>query len=560
MKPLRIVMDNLEKIKREKERWAQSLLKKRPARATTTDWGEPIEVLYGPEALEDSDYLSEVGFPGQYPFVRGIHPNMYLGRPWTMRQYAGFGTAEETNRRYRYLLEQGQTGLSVAFDLPTQIGYDSDHPMSEGEVGKVGVPVDSLQDMEVIFRDIPLDKLSTSMTINAPAAILLAMYIAVAEKQGIASRQLRGTIQNDVLKEYTVRGTYIFPPKPSLRLVTDIFAFCKDHVPMWNTINVAGYHMREAGCSAVQEIAFSFSNAIAYIEAGLKAGLRVDDFAPRISWIFNTHNRIFEEVAKYRAARRVWADILRNRFKAENPKSWMLRFHTQTSGVSLTAQQPENNLVRVAYQALAAVLGGAQSLAACSYDEGLALPTEKSVRLSLRTQQILLHEAGVTETVDPLGGSYYVESLTRRMVREIRELIDKIDDMGGAVAAIEKGFVQREIEKRAYAHQREVEEKKRIIVGLNAYQVDEELDVSLFKPDPRHAREQVERLRTLRRERDQGKVDTVLASVRDAAVGGENLMPRFLDAVKAYATLGEICGVLREVFGEYRDAGGPGGR
>jgi len=477
-----------------------------------------------------------------------------------MRQYAGFGTAEETNRRYRYLLEQGQTGLSVAFDLPTQIGYDSDHPMSEGEVGKVGVPVDSLQDMEVIFRDIPLDKLSTSMTINAPAAILLAMYIAVAEKQGIASRQLRGTIQNDVLKEYTVRGTYIFPPKPSLRLVTDIFAFCKDHVPMWNTINVAGYHMREAGCSAVQEIAFSFSNAIAYIEAGLKAGLRVDDFAPRISWIFNTHNRIFEEVAKYRAARRVWADILRNRFKAENPKSWMLRFHTQTSGVSLTAQQPENNLVRVAYQALAAVLGGAQSLAACSYDEGLALPTEKSVRLSLRTQQILLHEAGVTETVDPLGGSYYVESLTRRMVREIRELIDKIDDMGGAVAAIEKGFVQREIEKRAYAHQREVEEKKRIIVGLNAYQVDEELDVSLFKPDPRHAREQVERLRTLRRERDQGKVDTVLASVRDAAVGGENLMPRFLDAVKAYATLGEICGVLREVFGEYRDAGGPGGR
>lgn len=553
-------MDDLEKIKREKERWVQSLLKKRPTRATTTDWGEPIEVLYGPEALEDSDYLSEVGFPGQYPFVRGIHPNMYLGRPWTMRQYAGFGTAEETNRRYRYLLEQGQTGLSVAFDLPTQIGYDSDHPMSEGEVGKVGVPVDSLQDMEVIFRDIPLDKLSTSMTINAPAAILLAMYIAVAEKQGIASRQLRGTIQNDVLKEYTVRGTYIFPPKPSLRLVTDIFAFCKDHVPMWNTINVAGYHMREAGCSAVQEIAFSFSNAIAYIEAGLKAGLRVDDFAPRISWIFNTHNRIFEEVAKYRAARRVWADILRNRFKAENPKSWMLRFHTQTSGVSLTAQQPENNLVRVAYQALAAVLGGAQSLAACSYDEGLALPTEKSVRLSLRTQQILLHEAGVTETVDPLGGSYYVESLTRRMVREIRELIDKIDDMGGAVAAIEKGFVQREIEKRAYAHQREVEEKKRIIVGLNAYQVDEELDVSLFKPDPRHAREQVERLRTLRRERDKGEVDAALASVRDAAVGGENLMPRFLDAVKAYATLGEICGVLREVFGEYRDAGGPGGR
>jgi len=541
-----------KKIKDEKRRWTENLLNKRPGEPHHTDWGDPVEVLYSPDDISEEDYLSELGFPGEYPFVRGVHPNMYMGRVWTMRQYSGFGTPDETNKRFKYLLEQGQTGLSVAFDLPTQIGYDSDDPLSTGEVGKVGVPVDTLQDMETIFEDLPLDKLSTSMTINATAAILLAMYIAVAEKQAIASKKLRGTIQNDILKEYTVRGTYIFPPRPSIRLITDIFAFCKEHVPLWNTINVAGYHMREAGCSAVQEIAFSFSNAITYIEAGLKAGLDIDSFAPRISWIFNTYNKIFEEVAKYRAARKVWADILRYRFNAKDPRSWMLRFHTQTSGVSLTAQQPENNMVRVAYQTLAAVLGGAQSIAACSYDEALALPTEKSVRLSLRTQQVLRHEAGVTDTVDPLGGSYYVESLTQKMVQEIKDLIATIDDMGGAVAAIEKGFIQKEIASRAYSFQKEIEAKKRIVVGVNEYKVKEDLELSISKPDPEHARSQIARLKDLKKTRDQQRVRAALEALRQAAKGEENLMPYFVEAVKLYATLGEICGVLREVFGEYQ--------
>ena len=535
----------------EKRRWQETLLNKRPVKKHATDWGDPIEGLYTPDEPQDADYLSDIGFPGEYPFVRGVHPSMYLGRTWTMRQYSGFGTAEETNKRYKYLLEQGQTGLSVAFDLPTQIGYDSDDPMSEGEVGKAGVAVDSLQDMEIIFKDLPLDKLSTSMTINAPAAILLAMYIAVAEKQGIPSEKLRGTIQNDILKEYTVRGTYIFPPRPSIRLITDSFAFCSKHVPLWNTINVAGYHLREAGCSAVQEIAFSFSNAIAYIEAALKAGLNIDSFAPRISWIFNTHNKIFEEVAKYRSARKVWADILRYRFKAKDPRSWMLRFHTQTSGVSLIAQQPENNIVRVAYQALAAILGGAQSVAACSFDEALAIPTEKSVRLSLRTQQILEHEAGVTDTVDPLGGSYYIESLTKKMEQEINALITKIDDMGGAIEAIEKAFIQKEVESRAYSLQKEIEEKKRIIVGMNEFKVKEDIDISIFKPDPRHAQYQIKKLRMLKKNRDQARIQSSLESVRKGAEGEKNLMPYFIEAVKAYATLGEICGVLRRVFGEY---------
>jgi methylmalonyl-CoA mutase N-terminal domain/subunit len=543
-----------KRIHDEKRRWEETLLNKRPVKKHATDGGDPIEVLYTPDDLQDADYLSDIGFPGEYPFLRGVHPSMYLGRTWTMRQYSGFGTAEETNKRYKYLLEQGQTGLSVAFDLPTQIGYDSDDPMSEGEVGKAGVAVDSLQDMEIIFKDLPLDKLSTSMTINAPAAILLAMYIAVAEKQGIPSERLRGTIQNDILKEYTVRGTYIFPPRPSIRLITDTFAYCSKHVPLWNTINVAGYHMREAGCSAVQEIAFSFSNAIAYIEAALEVGLAIDTFAPRISWIFNTHNKIFEEVAKYRAARKVWADILRYRFKAKDPRSWMLRFHTQTSGVSLTAQQPENNIVRVAYQALAAILGGAQSLAACSFDEALAIPTENSVRLSLRTQQILEHEAGVTDTVDPLGGSYYIESLTKKMEQEINDLITKIDDMGGAIEAIEKGFIQKEIESRAYSLQKEIEEKKRIIVGMNEFKVKEDIDISIFKPDPRHAQYQIKKLRMLKKNRDQARIQSSLESVRKAAEGEKNLMPYFIEAVKAYATLGEICGILRAVFGEYHAA------
>ena len=535
----------------EEKRWSKDVLNKRPYEQHHTDWGEPIKPLYTSEDTRQVDYLSASGFPGEYPFTRGVHPSMYLGRAWTMRQYSGFGTPEDTNSRFKYLLEQGQTGLSVAFDLPTQIGYDSDDPMSEGEVGKVGVPVDSLEDMETIFKDLPLDKLSTSMTINSPAAVLLAMYIAIAEKQGINPKELRGTIQNDILKEYTVRGTYIFPPKPSIRIITDIFSFCSKHVPKWNTINVAGYHLREAGCSAIQEIAFSFANAIAYIEAGLKAGLDIDAFAPRMSWIFNTSNKIFEEVAKYRAARKVWADILRSRFKAKDPRSWMLRFHTQTSGVSLTAQQPENNIVRVAYQALAAVLGGAQSIAACSFDEALALPTEESVRLSLRTQQILLHEAGVTDTVDPLGGSYYMETLTQQMETEIRNLIKKIDDMGGAVAAIEKGFIQRQIEARAYSIQKEIEKNNRVVVGLNKYQVEEDLNVSVFKFDPESAKRKIDRLKKLKNSRETEKVRTSLESVREAAKGEQNLMPPLIESVKAYATIGEICGALREVFGEY---------
>ncbi|MBU2550861.1 MAG: methylmalonyl-CoA mutase [Proteobacteria bacterium] len=543
--------DELDRIRSEKQNWKERQLEKNPVGLRHSDWGAPIQPLYSPDDIEGGDYLEDAGFPGDYPFVRGVHPTMYLGRTWTMRQYSGFGTPEETNRRFKFLLQQGQTGLSVAFDLPTQIGYDSDDPMSEGEVGRVGVAVDSLDDMETIFDELPLDKLSTSMTINAPAAILLAMYIAVAEKQGVSSRQLRGTIQNDVLKEYTVRGTYIFPPKPSIRLVTDIFAFCREQTPRFNTINVAGYHMREAGCTAVQEIAFSFANAIAYIEAGLKAGLNVDEFAPRISWIFDTHNKLFEEVAKYRAARKVWADLLRHRFGAKDPRSWMLRFHTQTSGASLTAQQPENNLIRVAYQVLAAVLGGAQSIAACSFDEALALPTEKSVQLSLRTQQIVENETGATDTVDPMGGSYYLESLTRKMEAEIKGLIGKIDDLGGAVEAIEKGFIQREIEKRAYQVQREIEENQRILVGVNKYRVDEKVDLTIHKFNNEHARQQIARLQALRKNRDQKRVEAALADIRRAAQGEDNLMPLFIDAVKTYATLGEICGVLREVFGEY---------
>jgi methylmalonyl-CoA mutase, N-terminal domain len=540
-----------KKIEAEKERWLESFFKNKPIESQVTDWGEPIEALYTPDGIRPLDYLSDIGFPGEYPFVRGVHPSMYLGRPWTMRQYSGFGTAEETNKRFQYLLSQGQTGLSVAFDLPTQIGYDSDHPMSRGEVGKAGVPVDSLEDMETIFQGLPLDKLSTSMTINAPAAILLAMYLVLAEKQGIPFEKLRGTIQNDILKEYTVRGTYIFPPQPSMRLTTDVIAYCSKNVPQWNTINVSGYHMREAGCSAVQEIAFSFSNAIAYLEAGLKAGLDIDSFAPRISWIFNTHNKLFEEVAKYRAARRVWADLLRNRFKAKDPRSGMLRFHTQTSGVSLTAQQPENNIIRVAYQVLAAVLGGAQSIAACSFDEALALPTEDSVRLSLRTQQVLAHETGVTDTVDPLGGSYFVEVLTQKMIKEISKLIDEVDTMGGAVAAIEKGFFQREIESRAYAVQKAIEENKRVVVGVNKYQTSEKPAIPLFRSNPLHVLQQTAKLQKLKEKRKQDRVHASLKALRTAAESKENLMPHFIEAVTAYATIGEICGLLREVFGVY---------
>ena len=542
----------LNQIEQEKEKWAEGnpdLAKLAPRH---TDWGDPVEDLYTPAEAGGQDYLSQVGFPGQHPFVRGVYPSMYLGQPWTVRQYSGYDSPKDTNARFRYLLEQGQTGLSVAFDLPTQIGYDSDHPMSAGEVGKVGVPVDTLEDMEVIFEGLPLDKLSTSMTINAPSAILLAMYVSIGKKQGLASKVLRGTLQNDVLKEYTVRGTYIFPPQPSIRLVTDIFAYCSQHVPRFNTINVAGYHLREAGCSAVQEIAFSFSNAVAYIEAGLKAGLKIDDFAPRISWIFNTNNKLFEEVAKYRAARRIWAELLRDRFGAKDPRSCMLRFHTQTSGASLTAQQPLNNVVRVAYQTLAAVLAGAQSIAACSYDEALSLPSEESVRTSLRTQQILREEVGMVDTIDPLGGSYYLEALTTQIYTRIKELMARIEEMGGAVAAVEKGFVQREIEHRAYEIQKEIERGQRVVVGVNKYTIEEnELEV-LVESNPQAEQDQIARLHALKERRSQDQVKQGLAALRQTAQGDGNLMPVIIAAVEAYASLGEICGVLREVFGEYQ--------
>ncbi|GAB6276927.1 MAG: methylmalonyl-CoA mutase family protein [Rectinema sp.] len=512
----------------------------------------PVDRVYTPLDQVDSDYSRQLGLPGEFPYTRGVQPTMYRGRLWTMRQYAGFGTAEESNARYKYLLEQGQTGLSVAFDLPTQIGYDSDHPLSEGEVGKVGVAIDSLADMEVLFGGIPLDKVSTSMTINAPAAVLLAMYIVVAEKQGVGAEALNGTIQNDILKEYIARGTYIFPPAPSMRLITDIFEYCSKHVPNWNTISISGYHIREAGATAVQEVAFTLADGIAYVEAAIRAGLDVDEFAPRLSFFFNAHNDLFEEVAKFRAARRVWAHIMRDRFGAKNPKSWMLRFHTQTGGSTLTAQQPDNNIIRVTLQALAAVLGGTQSLHTNSRDEALALPTEEAVRIALRTQQIIAYESGAAETVDPLAGSYYVESLTDRIEKEALQYIKRIDDLGGAVKAIEQGYIQQEIQDSAYAWQMDVEKNERIIVGLNKFQVKENPPKGLLRVDPAVGEHQRQKLASLKANRNQNNVDSALASLRKAASGADNLMPPILEAVRAYATLGEICGVLREEFGEYK--------
>jgi len=471
-----------------------------------------------------------------------------------MRQYAGYGTAEESNRRYRFLLESGTTGLSVAFDLPTQIGYDSDHPMAEGEVGKVGVAIDTLEDMETLFEGIPLDRVTTSMTINATAPILLAMSVAVAEKQGVPPEKLGGTIQNDILKEYAARGTYIYPPRPSMRLITDVFAWCAEHMPNWNTISISGYHIREAGATAVQEVAFTLANGIAYVQAALEAGLEVDTFAPRLSFFFAAHNDFFEEIAKFRAARRLWARIMRERFGAKNPRSWMLRFHTQTAGSTLTAQQPENNIVRVTIQALAAVLGGTQSLHTNAFDEALALPTERSARIALRTQQIIAHESGVTETVDPLAGSYYVEYLTSEIERRALAYIEKIDAMGGAVAAIEQGYIQREIQEAAYRYQQEVESGQRVVVGVNRYQVEEEPPTDLLQVDPAVAERQKERIARVKARRDGTLVAERLDALRRAARGTENLMPYILEAVKAYATLGEIADALRDVFGEYRPA------
>ena len=515
--------------------------------------GDEINRLYTPLDMGEIDYEAKLGFPGQYPFTRGVQPSMYRGRFWTMRQYAGFGTARESNERYKYLLRQGQMGLSVAFDLCTQIGYDSDHPLSRGEVGKVGVAIDSLEDMEILLGGIPLDKVSTSMTMNAPAAVLLAMYIAVGENQGVPRQRLSGTVQNDILKEYVSRGTYIYPPKHSMRLVTDTFAFCSKEVPRWNFISISGYHIREAGATAAQEIGFTLANAIAYVEAALENGLKIDEFAPRISFFFNAHNDLLEEVAKFRAARRMWAKIMKARFGAKDPRSMMLRFHTQTAGSTLTAQQPENNVARVTIQTLAAVLGGTQSLHTNSRDEALALPTEETALIALRTQQIVAHESGVVETIDPLGGSFYVEALTDRLEREAMNYIERIDEMGGAVAAIESGYMQKEIQNSAYRHQIDVEKKERIIVGVNEYVLEDEPETEILHIDPSVEEEQLARLQALKKRRDAGKVGKTLDNLRSAAEGSDNLMPHILDAVQVYATLGEICGILREVFGEYRE-------
>jgi len=552
-------MDNQEEkeqLKRAKESWQEKVdqtLQKRPERKEfKLDSGQEIERVYDPLHMEGFDYLEQLNWPGEYPYTRGIQPTMYRGRLWTMRQYAGFGSAEETNDRFRYLLEEGQTGLSVAFDLPTQIGYDSDHPLARGEVGKVGVAIDSLADMEILMDKIPLDQVSTSMTINAPAAVLLAMYIAVAEKQGVPVENLKGTIQNDILKEYVARGTYIFPPKESMRLVIDIFSFAGNNIPNWNTISFSGYHIREAGSTAVQEVAFTLSNAIAYVEAALKAGLEIDQFAPRLSFFFNAHSNFFEEVAKFRAARRIWANLMKERFGANNPRSMMLRFHTQTAGSSLTAQQPDVNIVRVAFQALSAVLGGTQSLHTNSRDEALALPSEHSVLLALRTQQVIGHEIGVTDTVDPLGGSYYIENLTDHIEEEVLKYIERIDELGGAVEAIENGFMQQEIQASAYRYQKEIEENERVVVGVNKFTTTGEQPIDLLKMDPATSRRQIERLKEVRLSRDQGQVASALQDLRKAAQSGDNLIPYILTAVKAYATLGEICGALRDVFGEYQ--------
>ncbi len=547
--------EKLESIRVSAKEYRERLeaqVKKRPERQSgfVTDSGIEIKTLYTPEDIADLDYERDLGFPGSYPFTRGVQPNMYRGRLWTMRQYAGFGTAEETNARFRYLLEQGQTGLSVAFDLPTQIGYDSDHPLARGEVGKVGVAIDSLEDMETLFEGIPLDKVSTSMTINSPAAILLAMYIAVAEKQGVTPDKLNGTIQNDILKEYIARGTYIFPPGPSMRLITDIFAYCSRHVPNWNTISISGYHIREAGSTAVQEVAFTLADGIAYVQAAIDAGLNVDDFAPRLSFFFNAHLNFFEEIAKFRAARRLWARIMKERFGAKNPRSWMLRFHTQTAGCSLTAQQPMVNIMRTAFEALSAVLGGTQSLHTNSYDEALALPSDESVLIALRTQQVIGYEIGVADTVDPLGGSYYIESLTNEIEEKAMAYIKKIDELGGAPEAIE--FMQKEIKDSAYRYQMDIESGKKVVIGINKFQMEYEKPKNLLKVDPAVAERQTAKLRALRERRDNQKVKQVLVNLREAASTRENLMPLFIDAVKAYATLGEICDTLREVFGEYR--------
>jgi len=553
-------MAEYKKIEQRKKLWEANVLGKVLARfpetrqSFATGSALPLERVYFPEPCDEDHYLENLGFPGEYPFTRGVQPTMYRGRLWTMRQYAGFGTAEESNQRYKFLLEQGQTGLSIAFDLPTQIGYDSDDPLAEGEVGKVGVAIDTLKDMEILFAGIPLDKVSTSMTINAPAAILLAMYIALADKQGVPRDKLQGTIQNDILKEYIARGTYIFPPAPSMRLIHNIFAYCSTEVPNWNTISISGYHIREAGSTAVQEVAFTLADGIEYVRSAIQVGLKVDEFAGRLSFFFNAHNDLFEEVAKFRAARRIWARVMKEKFQARKPASQMLRFHTQTGGSTLTAQQPDNNVVRVTLQALAAVLGGTQSLHTNSREEALALPAEDSVRIALRTQQVIAYESGVTGTVDPLAGSYFVEALTDRVEAEVWAYLDKIEELGGMVRAIEKGYVQKEIQDAAYRTQRQIEAGEQVVVGVNRFTVSEPPPQNLLRVDPALREVQVKKLAEVRKNRNAGRLGETLAALKEGARSPEaNLMPLILDCVRAYASLGEICGLLRSEFGEHRE-------
>jgi len=549
----------LPRLRQQYDHWAKTTLEKSlknlPERRSVflTTSSEPVQSLYTPLDVADLDYLEDLGLPGEYPFTRGIHPTMYRGRLWTMRMFAGFGSAEETNARFKYLLQQGQTGLSIAFDLPTLMGYDSDAPQAQGEFGKCGVAVSSLKDMEILLADIPLDKVSTSMTINSPAAVIWAMYIATAEKQGVRPQQLRGTIQNDILKEYIAQKEYIFPPAPSLRLVVDTMEFGSQVLPQWNTISISGYHIREAGATAAQELAFTLSDGMEYVRWALQRGLEIDEFAPRLSFFFNAHNDFFEEIAKYRAARRIWAREMRDTFGAKDPRSWLMRFHTQTAGVSLTSQQPQNNIVRVAIQALAAVLGGTQSLHTNSMDEALALPSEHAVTIALRTQQILAEESGVANTVDPLGGSFFVEAQTNRLEKQAYDYFKRIEDLGGVLPAIEKGFFQREIADSAYRYQKEVDSGMRYIVGVNAYQDEQPVRIPLLEMDPQGYQRQMERLKQIRLERDAGRVGQALDRLRIACQGTENTMPFILEAVRAYATLGEIIAVMKTVFGQYTE-------
>ncbi|MBC7812239.1 MAG: methylmalonyl-CoA mutase family protein [Burkholderiales bacterium] len=541
-----------------KQRWQETKVaptaKRFPERKPqfTTSSGIPLDPIYTPDDIANIDPDTDLNFPGEYPYTRGIQPTMYRSRFWTMRQYAGYASAEESNARYRFLLEQGQSGLSVAFDLPTQIGYDADDPMALGEVGKVGVSISSIYDMQRLFEAIPLDKVSTSMTINAPATVLLAMYIITGKRQGVEESKLRGTVQNDILKEYIARGTYIYPPQPSMRLITDLFAYCKTNVPQWNTISISGYHIREAGSTAVQEVAFTLANGIAYVQAALDTGLGVDEFAPQLSFFFNAHNQFLEEIAKFRAARKLWAKIMRERFGAKDPKSWLLRFHTQTGGSTLTAQQAENNVVRVALQALAAVFGGTQSLHTNSMDEALALPTQSAVQVALRTQQIIAYETGVADSVDPLAGSYLIEHLTDEIVKRAEGYIEQIDNMGGALAAIERGFINREIQEAAYQYQRAVESKEQVIVGMNEFTVDEDIQPETLRVDPAIEAAQRNKLTQIRAARDNDKVGELRAHLDTAARGSDNLMPLIITCVENDVTLGEICHTLRGVFGEYQ--------